>query len=89
MAIIEYLEEVYAEPRLLPESALARARVQSLALAVACDIHPLNNLRVLRYLSGALQVDDPTKLAWYHHWVKVGLTAMELMAWMCRVSKTA
>ena len=77
MAIIEYLEEVYPHPPLLPESALARARVRSLALAVACDVHPLNNLRVLRYLSGPLKLDEPTKLTWYQHWVTVGLTALE------------
>ena len=77
LAIIEYLDEVYTDPPFLPEGAVARARVRSLALAVACDIHPLNNLRVLRYLSGPLGLDETAKLAWYHHWVKVGLAAME------------
>jgi len=77
MAILEYLEELHPEPALLPPSALDRARVRALALAVACDIHPLNNLRVLNYLTGQLQVSDAQRTAWMHHWMALGLEAIE------------
>ena len=77
MAIIEYLDETYPEPPLLPEGALARARVRALAQMVACEIHPLNNLRVLKYLKHQLQVQDEAKDAWYRHWVRGGLEAFE------------
>ncbi|HET8903367.1 MAG TPA: maleylacetoacetate isomerase [Saccharospirillum sp.] len=77
MAICEYLEERYPEPPLLPESPEARARVRSLALLVACEMHPLNNLSVLAYLTDQLGVDEATKLAWYQHWVAKGFTALE------------
>jgi maleylacetoacetate isomerase len=77
LAIIEYLEETHPEPPLLPESAAARARVRSLALAVACDIHPLNNLRVLNYLRGPMAQADAAVKAWYRHWVAAGLQALE------------
>ena len=78
LAIIEYLEELQPQPPLLPSGATARARVRSLALAIACDIHPLNNLRVLQYLKGTLGVEDEQKDAWYRYWIDVGLEALEL-----------
>jgi maleylpyruvate isomerase len=77
LAILEYLEERHPEPPLLPATAGERARVRSLALAVACDIHPLNNLRVLAYLTGELGIDEDAKLRWYRHWVAEGLGALE------------
>lgn len=77
MAIIEYLDEVHPEPALLPRDALGRARVRALAQSVACEIHPLNNLRVLQYLSRTLKVDEEAKNAWYRHWVRTGLEAFE------------
>lgn len=77
LAIIEYLDETNPEPPLLPREAVERARVRSLALAIACEIHPLNNLRVLRYLTRELKVDEDAKNAWYRHWVENGLTALE------------
>ena len=77
MAIIEYLEETHPTPALLPPDALARARVRALAQMVACEIHPLNNLRVLRYLVRELKVSEDAKNAWYHHWVRSGLEAFE------------
>jgi len=77
LAIIEYLEETHPQPPLLPTGALARARVRALALEVACDIHPLNNLRVLLYLKNTLGVEDAQKDAWYKYWVDTGLEALE------------
>ncbi|MFM2068792.1 MAG: maleylacetoacetate isomerase [Pseudomonadota bacterium] len=77
LAIMEYLDETHPEPALLPADALGRARVRSLALDVACEIHPLNNLRVLRYLVKDLGVSDEAKNGWYRHWVEVGLGALE------------
>lgn len=77
MAIIEYLEETHPAPALLPGSALDRARIRGLAQMVACDIHPLNNLRVLKYLVRELKVDDEAKAAWYRHWVRQGLEGFE------------
>lgn len=77
LAIIEYLDEAFPPPALLPTESLDRAHVRSIALAVACDIHPLNNLRVLRYLKQELQVDDEKKDAWYRHWCEEGLAAIE------------
>src|SRR5512141_2337443 len=77
LAIIEYLEETHPQPPLLPHGALERAYVRSIALAVACEIHPLNNLRVLRYLVRDLKVSDEQKNAWYRHWVEEGLAAIE------------
>ena len=80
LAIIEYLEETHPEPPLLPRAAAARAQVRSLALAVACDIHPLNNLRVLDYLRSPLGHDEAAISAWYAHWIAVGFTALEEQA---------
>jgi maleylacetoacetate isomerase/maleylpyruvate isomerase len=77
MAIIEYLDETHPEPPLLPADALGRARVRALAQMVACDIHPLNNLRVLKYLTRELGVSEAAKNEWYRHWVRTGLEAFE------------
>jgi maleylacetoacetate isomerase len=77
LAIMEYLEETHPEPPLLPRTALERAFVRSIALTVACEIHPLNNLRVLRYLVRDLKVGEEQKNAWYRHWVEQGLAAIE------------
>jgi len=77
LAIIEYLEETHPMPPLLPPDALGRARVRALALDIACEIHPLNNLRVLRYLVHELGASDDAKNAWYRHWVECGLAAVE------------
>ena len=77
LAIIEYLEETHPQPPLLPRSPLDRARVRSLALAIACDIHPLNNLRVLNYLRSPLGHDETAVDAWYRHWIAEGFRALE------------
>ena len=77
MAIIEYLDEIHPEPPLLPRDPLGRARVRALAQLVACDIHPLNNLRVLKYLVRELKVEEEAKNTWYRHWVRQGLEAYE------------
>ena len=77
LAIIEWLDETHPAPPLLPGTPLERARVRSLALTVACDIHPLNNLRVLQYLTGPLGASDGARDAWYAHWCEVGLGALE------------
>lgn len=79
LAIIEYLEETHPEPPLLPSDPTGRARVRALAQVVACEIHPLNNLRVLNYLTGALQVTEEKKLAWYRHWIAEGLGSLEAL----------
>jgi maleylacetoacetate isomerase len=78
-AICEYIEEVWPEPALLPRGPLQRAYVRSLMAAVACEIHPVNNLRVLSYLTGPLAVTQEQKSDWYRHWVLVGLSALERM----------
>ena len=77
MAIIEYLDETHPQPPLLPADALGRARVRALAQIVACEIHPLNNLRVLKYLVHDLKASEDAKNAWYRHWVRLGLQAYE------------
>ncbi|MFZ5609081.1 MAG: maleylacetoacetate isomerase [Pseudomonadota bacterium] len=82
LAIIDYLEETHPAPALLPGDPLARARVRAMALAIACDIHPLNNLRVLKYLHSTLEHDQKTIDAWYRHWIVAGFTALE--AWAAR-----
>jgi maleylacetoacetate isomerase len=79
LAIIEYLDEKYPQPPLLPEGPEDRAWVRSIALAIACDIHPLNNLRVLQYLSRELGIEEPKRDDWYRHWVRVGFDALEPM----------
>ncbi|MBB3232759.1 maleylacetoacetate isomerase [Halomonas stenophila] len=77
LAICEYLEERHPDPALLPADAAGRARVRALAQLVASEIHPLNNLRVLKYLVHELEVDDTAKRAWYHHWIHEGFAALE------------
>lgn len=77
LAIIEYLDELHPQPPLLPGSPAERARIRSLALDIACEIHPLNNLRVLRYLVRDLKVSDDDKNRWYKHWVETGLEVVE------------
>ena len=77
LAIIEYLEEAYPQPPLLPRSAIDRARVRGMALAVACDVHPLNNLRVLNYLRSPLGQTDEAVKTWARHWIAVTFRALE------------
>jgi maleylacetoacetate isomerase/maleylpyruvate isomerase len=77
MAIIEWLDETHPAVPLLPRDAAGRARVRALAQSIACEIHPINNLRVLKYLVRELKVDDDAKNAWYRHWVREGLEAFE------------
>lgn len=77
LAIIEYLEERHPTPALLPADSIDRAYVRSIALSIACDIHPLNNLRVLRYLVRTLKVSEDDKNTWYRHWCEQGLAALE------------
>lgn len=77
LAIIEYLDETYPALPLLPAAPPERARVRQLSLSMACDIHPLNNLRVLRYLAGPLGASEAAKSAWIEHWHKTGLAALE------------
>jgi maleylacetoacetate isomerase len=79
MAIIEYLDETHPQPALLPRDAPGRARVRAIAQLVACDIHPLNNLRVLRWLKHDLGADDAARDRWMHHWIHEGFTALETM----------
>ena len=86
LAIIEYLDARHPEPPLLPRHALDQARVRSLALLVACDIHPLNNLRVLRYLQGELGQDEEGKLRWIRTWIAAGFGALESL--LSRDSRT-
>ena len=77
LAIIEYLDETYPDPPLMPRSPVNRARVRAMALAIACDMHPLNNLRVLNYLRSPLGQDEETVNAWYRHWIGVGFSGLE------------
>jgi maleylpyruvate isomerase len=77
VAIIEYLDEIHPEPPLLPQAPVARARVRALAQAITCDVHPLNNLRVLQYLEHELHHDKATRETWYRHWVQRGFDALE------------
>ncbi len=79
LAICEYLEDEYPEVSVLPADAPGRARVRALAQVVACDIHPLNNLRVLRYLEHELGVDKDARTRWYRHWVEEGFHALEAL----------
>lgn len=79
MAIIEYLDEVYPQPALLPSDPVGRARVRAISQAIACDTHPLNNLRVLKYLKNTFNVDEEARNEWYRHWVHLGLGAVEEM----------
>lgn len=77
MAIIEYLDETHPEPPLLPSKPIDRAYVRSIVQQLACEIHPLNNLRVLKYLKRTVGVNDEVKDAWYHHWISSGFAALE------------
>jgi maleylacetoacetate isomerase len=77
LAIIEYLEETHPEPPLLPKDAAGRARVRALALAIACDIHPLNNQRIMKYLEKEFGADEAARRRWVQHWVAEGFTALE------------
>ena len=77
LAIIEYLDETHPQPPLLPADARGRARVRAIALDIACEIHPLNNLRVLRYLTHDLKLSEDDKDRWYRHWVESGLESVE------------
>ena len=77
LAIIEYLDELHPRPPLLPPTPIERARVRALALDIACEIHPLNNLRVLRYLVRDMKVAEDDKNRWYRHWVETGLEVVE------------
>jgi len=79
LAMVEYLEETRPQPPLLPDDAAGRARVRALASAVACEIHPVNNLRVLLYLTKEIGVDEDAKNTWYRHWVDEGLKGLEGM----------
>ncbi len=79
LAILEYLEERYPDVPLLPEDPVARARVRQIALLVACDIHPLNNLRVLDYLDSHFGLGAAERGRWYQHWIAHGFTALEAM----------
>lgn len=77
LSIIEYLEERHPQPPLLPGDTAGRARVRALAMAIACDMHPIMNLRVTKYLTGPMRLDEGQKMTWYRHWMAVGLTAFE------------
>ncbi|MFM2008769.1 MAG: maleylacetoacetate isomerase [Pseudomonadota bacterium] len=79
LAIIEYLEETYPTPALLSNKTLDRAWQRSLALMIACDIHPINNLRILQYLTNVLGVSEEDKNTWYRHWCEQGLASVEKM----------
>ncbi len=79
-AILEYLDEAYPDtPRLLPDGPVDRARVRALAAAIACDIHPINNLRVLQYVQGPLGCSQEAMVTWYNHWIAEGFRALERM----------
>jgi len=80
LAIIAYLDAVRPEPPLLPADPAEQAHVRAMALLIACDIHPLNNLRVLNYLKNELGQDEPVRNDWYRHWIREGLSALEQLA---------
>jgi maleylacetoacetate isomerase len=80
LAILEYLEETHPEPPLLPRAPLERAEVRSMALAVACDLHPLNNLRVLSYLRSPLGMSEDAVKGWYRNWITTGFRGLEEQA---------
>ena len=84
LAIIEYLDETARDPPLLPADPQSRATVRAMALAIACDVHPLNNLRVMRYLRQEFGADDEAVARWTRHWIGLGFTALE--AWITRHS---
>jgi maleylacetoacetate isomerase len=80
LAIIVYLDQRFPEPPLTPADPADGAHVREMALAIACDIHPINNLRVLKYLAGPLRLGEDERQAWYAHWIGEGFTALEAMA---------
>jgi maleylacetoacetate isomerase len=80
LAILVYLDQAYPEPRLMPADPFDGAHVRAMAMTIACDIHPLNNLRVLKYLKGELGQEQSVIDAWYSHWVSQGLAALEALA---------
>jgi maleylpyruvate isomerase len=77
LAILEYLEETHPTPALLPKDPIQRAQIRAFAQAIVSEMHPVNNSRVLNYLKDELKVDEDEKLAWYHHWLQIGFTALE------------
>jgi maleylacetoacetate isomerase len=77
IAILEYLEEQYPNPALLPQDISARASIRSLALSIACDMHPINNLRILKQLKQQFKATESDVTTWYHHWLKAGFDAFE------------
>ena len=77
LAICRYFDRLHPEPRLYPDDPVAEARVSEMALTIACDVHPLNNLRVLNYLRGPLAQDEAAVMAWYAHWIEAGFTTLE------------
>lgn len=77
LSILEYLDEVHPETALLPQEPKQRALIRAFSQSIACDIHPINNLRVLQYLSNELQISEEQKSAWYRHWVELGLKGLE------------
>ncbi|MGI0119600.1 maleylacetoacetate isomerase [Zooshikella sp. RANM57] len=79
MAILEWLEETHSVPSLLPSDPVARAQVRAMMQLIGCEIHPLNNIRVLQYLSKNLHVEEEAKRAWYQHWIVDGFTALETL----------
>ncbi|KGD90567.1 maleylacetoacetate isomerase [Achromobacter sp. RTa] len=79
LAIIDYLDTTHPQPRLIPAGTLERARVLELSDAISCDIHPVNNMRILRYLQDVLGASEEQKNTWYHHWIREGLTAVEAL----------
>ena len=80
LAIMVYLDQRFPEPRLVPADPAEGAHVRAMALAIACDIHPINNLRVLKYLAGPLRLGEDERSAWYAHWITEGFMALEAMA---------
>lgn len=79
LAIIEYLEDVYPQSSLLPVEPTERATVRAMAQSIACEVHPLNNLRVLQFLTGEMGLSEAQKNVWYHHWIHQGFTAYEAL----------
>jgi len=80
LAIIDYLDARFVEPKLIPEDPVDRAHVLALAMTIACDIHPVNNLRILKYLAGPLDQPQAVRDDWYRHWVREGFVALETLA---------
>ncbi|USD63944.1 maleylacetoacetate isomerase [Vibrio sp. SCSIO 43136] len=77
LAIIDYLEESYPTPSLLPSDVKTKHLAKALALDICADVHPINNLRVLKYLASEMEIDERNKMKWYHHWLEVGFEALE------------